>query len=153
MTLPSSFAQLHHLGGSNRLEDQPAHPKQLPESNWQTYRGRYAAMRLVGPSPIRIPKRHISGISRLICQQGTFCEAVIALILPPLAVLLRTGCSLDLFINIGLCFFGWLPAIIHAELLILLSCPGRREVKALERERYVYNRYHGRHYDHHHYRR
>lgn len=39
---------------------------------------------------------------------------VLAILLPPLAVFLLKGCGKDLCINIILCFFFWLPGIIHA---------------------------------------
>jgi uncharacterized membrane protein YqaE (UPF0057 family) len=34
--------------------------------------------------------------------------------LPPLGVFLTYGVGTQLFINIGLCFLGWVPGIIHA---------------------------------------
>jgi uncharacterized membrane protein YqaE (UPF0057 family) len=39
---------------------------------------------------------------------------VLAILLPPLAVLLKSGVGKDLLINIILCIFFWLPGIIHA---------------------------------------
>lgn len=39
---------------------------------------------------------------------------IIAILLPPLAVFLKKGAGQDLLINIVLCFFFWIPAILHA---------------------------------------
>jgi uncharacterized membrane protein YqaE (UPF0057 family) len=39
---------------------------------------------------------------------------VLAILLPPLAVILKNGVGRDLVINIVLCVFFWLPGIIHA---------------------------------------
>jgi|TARA_R110000822_G_scaffold187752_18_gene326799 uncharacterized membrane protein YqaE (UPF0057 family) len=39
---------------------------------------------------------------------------IASLLLPPLAVFLKTGAGKDLVINIVLCLFFWVPGIIHA---------------------------------------
>ncbi len=39
---------------------------------------------------------------------------IVAFLLPPLAVFLKKGAGKDLIINIVLCFFFWVPGIIHA---------------------------------------
>ncbi|MCM2263749.1 MAG: YqaE/Pmp3 family membrane protein [Desulfuromonadales bacterium] len=39
---------------------------------------------------------------------------ILAIILPPLAVLLKNGVGKDLLINIVLCLFFYLPGILHA---------------------------------------
>lgn len=39
---------------------------------------------------------------------------ILSILLPPLAVFLKKGAGQDLIINIVLCFFFWIPAIIHA---------------------------------------
>lgn len=45
---------------------------------------------------------------------------IIAILLPPLAVFLkRNGISNDFWINLILCLFFWLPAIIHALWVVL----------------------------------
>ncbi|HEY3323719.1 MAG TPA: YqaE/Pmp3 family membrane protein [Planctomycetota bacterium] len=44
---------------------------------------------------------------------------VIAILLPPLAVFLKVGAGRQLLINIILCFLLWLPAIIHALMVVL----------------------------------
>ena len=41
-------------------------------------------------------------------------QYVLAVVLPPLAVLMSYGISTTLLINIGLTFLGWVPGIIHA---------------------------------------
>lgn len=43
---------------------------------------------------------------------------IIAILLPPLAVFLSNGAGKHLLINIVLCFFFWLPAILHAVWLV-----------------------------------
>lgn len=43
---------------------------------------------------------------------------IIALLLPPLAVFLRTGCSGTLLLNIILCCFAWIPGMIHAVYIV-----------------------------------
>ena len=39
---------------------------------------------------------------------------IIALLLPPLAVFMKSGAGKDLVINILLCFVFWVPAIVHS---------------------------------------
>ena len=39
---------------------------------------------------------------------------IAAVLLPPVAVFLGKGFGKDLIINIVLCFFFWVPGIIHA---------------------------------------
>jgi uncharacterized membrane protein YqaE (UPF0057 family) len=39
---------------------------------------------------------------------------ILAILLPFVAVFLKTGAGKDLLINIILCIFFWLPGIIHA---------------------------------------
>ncbi|KAH8830053.1 hypothetical protein DL96DRAFT_1591404 [Flagelloscypha sp. PMI_526] len=43
---------------------------------------------------------------------------IVALLFPPGAALLISGCGLDLLINLVLLFFGWIPACLHAFWLI-----------------------------------
>jgi uncharacterized membrane protein YqaE (UPF0057 family) len=44
---------------------------------------------------------------------------ILAILLPPLAVYLKTNSAKDTIINIVLCFFFWIPGILHALYLIL----------------------------------
>ena len=44
---------------------------------------------------------------------------ILAILLPPLAVYLKTHSAKDTIINIILCFVFWIPAILHALYLIL----------------------------------
>lgn len=44
---------------------------------------------------------------------------IAALLLPPLAVFMKTGAGKDLVINIVLCIFFWVPGIIHALWVVL----------------------------------
>ncbi|KAH0148314.1 hypothetical protein KCU67_g11499, partial [Aureobasidium melanogenum] len=59
-------------------------------------------------------------------RQGGLFLAIVALFLPPLSVLKRTGCDHHLFINIVLTLFGWTPGILHAWYIILRFPDGRR---------------------------
>ena len=43
---------------------------------------------------------------------------ILAILLPPLAVYLKTKSAKDTIINIVLCFFFWIPSIFHALYLI-----------------------------------
>ena len=45
-------------------------------------------------------------------------KVVLALFLPPLAVLIETGFSKQLLINIVLCILGFIPGMIHAVYVI-----------------------------------
>lgn len=45
---------------------------------------------------------------------------IVSILLPPLAVFLKKGAGQDLVINIVLCFFFWVPAILHAIWLTAL---------------------------------
>lgn len=45
-------------------------------------------------------------------------KILIAFILPPAAVLIETGCSWALLLNVILTILGWIPGIIHALLVI-----------------------------------
>lgn len=44
---------------------------------------------------------------------------ILAVLLPPLAVYLKTKSGKDTIINIVLCLFFWIPGILHALYLIL----------------------------------
>jgi uncharacterized membrane protein YqaE (UPF0057 family) len=44
---------------------------------------------------------------------------ILAILLPPLAVFLKTNSGKDTIINIILCLFFWLPGVIHALYLCL----------------------------------
>ncbi|MDG1483157.1 MAG: YqaE/Pmp3 family membrane protein [Myxococcota bacterium] len=46
---------------------------------------------------------------------------LLAVFLPPVAVLLQAGISKHLLINIVLCFIGGLPGMIHALWLVMTS--------------------------------
>lgn len=45
--------------------------------------------------------------------------AILAVLLPPLAVFLNNGAGKDLLINVVLCFFFYLPGILQALWLVL----------------------------------
>ncbi|PBK61650.1 hypothetical protein ARMSODRAFT_896429 [Armillaria solidipes] len=42
------------------------------------------------------------------------CLYFLAIIIPPVPVLLKRGCAADFWINIALCVLGWIPGVIHA---------------------------------------
>jgi uncharacterized membrane protein YqaE (UPF0057 family) len=44
----------------------------------------------------------------------TFTEILLAIFLPPVAVLLRAGVGVQLLLSIILTIIGWIPGIIHA---------------------------------------
>jgi len=44
---------------------------------------------------------------------------ILAILLPPLAVYLKTNSGKDTIINLVLCFFFWIPGVLHALWLIL----------------------------------
>ena len=46
-------------------------------------------------------------------------QIILAILLPPLAVFLKSGAGKSLVINIILCFLFWVPAIIHALIVVL----------------------------------
>jgi uncharacterized membrane protein YqaE (UPF0057 family) len=43
---------------------------------------------------------------------------ILAILLPPVAVFLKSGVGKDLFINIVLCIFFFIPGVLHALWLI-----------------------------------
>lgn len=45
-------------------------------------------------------------------------QIILALLLPPLSVLLQKGVGKQLVINIILTILGWLPGVVHALYLI-----------------------------------
>jgi uncharacterized membrane protein YqaE (UPF0057 family) len=47
-----------------------------------------------------------------------FLKVILAVFLPPIAVLVETGCSGALLINILLTILGYIPGIVHAVYLI-----------------------------------
>ena len=55
------------------------------------------------------------------------CKVVIAIFLPPIAVLLERGCGVDLVINILLTLLGHIPGVIHAIYLILHDRERRKD--------------------------
>ena len=51
-------------------------------------------------------------------KQSKVLLIILAILLPPLAVILKKGVGKDLLINIILCLFFYLPGIIHALWLV-----------------------------------
>ncbi|MCC7519037.1 MAG: YqaE/Pmp3 family membrane protein [Verrucomicrobiae bacterium] len=44
---------------------------------------------------------------------------ILAILVPPLAVYLKTQSAKDTILNVILCFVFWLPAVLHALWLVL----------------------------------
>lgn len=44
---------------------------------------------------------------------------ILSILLPPLAVYLKTSSAKSTILNIILCFFFWVPAVIHALWVVL----------------------------------
>jgi uncharacterized membrane protein YqaE (UPF0057 family) len=59
------------------------------------------------------------------------CKIIIAIFLPPVAVLLERGCGADLLINILLTLLGHIPGVIHAIYLILHDRERRKDGQTL----------------------
>jgi uncharacterized membrane protein YqaE (UPF0057 family) len=55
---------------------------------------------------------------------------ILAILLPPVAVVIRRGCGADLVINILLCLLGHIPGAIHAVFLVLHDRERRRRAPA-----------------------
>lgn len=53
------------------------------------------------------------------CVMATIILVILAIILPPLAVYLKTKSGKQTIINLILCFFFWIPGVLHALYLIL----------------------------------
>ena len=51
------------------------------------------------------------------------CEALFAILCPPIVVAMRKGCGCDLCINLLLCLLFWIPGCIHA--CVIASEPRR----------------------------
>lgn len=51
-------------------------------------------------------------------DNNTLLHAIIALLLPPLAVFLKKGAGMPLVISLVLTLLGWLPGVIYALLIV-----------------------------------
>ncbi|KAF8697167.1 hypothetical protein HU200_036165 [Digitaria exilis] len=49
---------------------------------------------------------------------ATCIDIILAIILPPLGVFFKCGCSIEFLISIVLTVFGWIPGIIYAVWVI-----------------------------------
>lgn len=68
-----------------------------------------------------------------ICSVSDFALYIIALIFPPVAVLLRSGfASADLLLNVLLTLLGFFPGLIHAFYYITMTSPLRGTVQIYE---------------------
>uniref|UniRef100_A0A0N4Z3K1 Plasma membrane proteolipid 3 n=1 Tax=Parastrongyloides trichosuri TaxID=131310 RepID=A0A0N4Z3K1_PARTI len=45
---------------------------------------------------------------------SNICMIILAILIPPLAVFIKGGCSVHFWINILLCFLGYIPGLVHA---------------------------------------
>ena len=50
---------------------------------------------------------------------GKLINIIIALLLPPLAVFLKSGAGKDLLINILLCLLFFVPGVLHALYVVI----------------------------------
>ena len=50
---------------------------------------------------------------------STVVLIILAILLPPLAVYLKTKSAKDTIINLILCFLFWIPGVLHALYLVL----------------------------------
>ncbi|KAK5167506.1 uncharacterized protein LTR77_007205 [Saxophila tyrrhenica] len=64
---------------------------------------------------------------------GGLLLGIIAIFLPPLAVVLRTGCGADVVINILLCFLAWIPGVLHAW-YVIIKTPNHSERRRIARK-------------------
>ena len=48
---------------------------------------------------------------------------LLAILIPPVGTLMRAGMGTHFWINLILCFFGWLPAVVHNMWLIFFTDP------------------------------
>jgi uncharacterized membrane protein YqaE (UPF0057 family) len=55
---------------------------------------------------------------------------ILAILLPPVAVVIRRGCGVDVLINILLCLLGHIPGVIHAVFVVLHDRERRRRAPA-----------------------
>lgn len=68
-----------------------------------------------------------------LCSVSDFLLYIIALIFPPVAVLLRSGfASVDLLLNVCLTLLGFFPGLIHAFYYITMTSPIRGSVQIYE---------------------
>ncbi|UJR08109.1 hypothetical protein I4U23_012386 [Adineta vaga] len=49
---------------------------------------------------------------------GNLLLSILAIILPPVAAIIKVGCTTHFWINLLLTLLGWLPGCIHALWLI-----------------------------------
>jgi uncharacterized membrane protein YqaE (UPF0057 family) len=59
------------------------------------------------------------GMSNNNQQISTLLLVIIAILLPPLAVGLKTGVGVPLLLNIILCLLFWIPGLLHALWVVL----------------------------------
>ena len=59
-------------------------------------------------APLIFPMSAVSVVLRLL----------LALLFPPISVLVERGCGADFLINLGLSLLGWLPGAIHAVYIV-----------------------------------
>ena len=81
--------------------------------------------------------------------QAGCCEALIAIFLPPLAVLMRRGCGGSFLLNIILTILGWVPGVIHAWIVIIAE-PSRHHSRPSRPSHGHSNHHSSSHAGHHH---
>ncbi|GAO49182.1 hypothetical protein G7K_3340-t1 [Saitoella complicata NRRL Y-17804] len=63
---------------------------------------------------------------------AAFLLVILTILVPPLAVFITTGCSVDFVINIFLTILGYIPGIIHAFYVEYKYARLEREAAAFE---------------------
>ncbi|KAI0691858.1 hypothetical protein BC835DRAFT_1359562 [Cytidiella melzeri] len=56
-----------------------------------------------------------------VSSTGNVLLYFVAIFIPPLTVFLKRGLAADFWINILLCFVGWIPGVIHAWYIVARS--------------------------------
>ena len=64
------------------------------------------------------------------------CAALVAILCPPLGVLMMEGCGVDLLLNLLLTLLGFIPGLIHAFCVIYR--PVEREVVIVQHQNAQY---------------
>ena len=65
-------------------------------------------------------------VERSSLSWSAILKVVLAIFLPPAAVIWHQGCTIDLLWNVLLTFLGWIPGMIHA--MWILTKPSKLQV-------------------------
>jgi uncharacterized membrane protein YqaE (UPF0057 family) len=56
-------------------------------------------------------------------DRGLVLLVFLAILLPPVAVFIKDGLGIHLLLNVMLCCLFWIPAVIHAMIVVLATSP------------------------------